>query len=148
MAKRLTKAELVARVAELEREVEALRLDGMAEVHLRRLEAAAAPFERRLKLLLAAEKRLALWDAYLVPDATMEPDVLAAYSAAVDEVELLRLSASETTALNGLYRQMAEVQGVLRSRQHGLDAGKAAPKSDAPLRKLHNVAKFPRGGRS
>lgn len=163
--KRKTKAVLIAEIDGLELEAQGLRadveelrarvgamgLEGIAGAHLDKLKAAAEPYEKRLALLPGLEAGLAEWDDCLVAGGEMSEEQEAAHGAALVRVKACRLTASESSALNQLYRQQADVLGILKRDM----VRKGRPKAPAgggdiapgvPLSVASNVVKLVQGG--
>lgn len=96
----MTPAEMESRIAELEAEVRALRLDAKAQAHLEKLQRLAAPLEQRLEKAAASKKPR----------------------------KDLRLTAAEVTALGNVYKQMAVIQGIVVGAGQGkIKAATAKP---------------------
>lgn len=146
-----TKAELVAEVEALRARVGALELDAVAASHVRKLELAAGPYERRLAILPGLEEKVRLWDARIAVDGELSEGEEAAFKAALAELESVRLDAREMGALERFYRQQAEIIGVLRGRRGGAVSGaKGEPRpgagvpAEADLKKIGNMVRFGR----
>lgn len=80
----MTVEQMAARIAELEAEVKALRLDAKAQAHLEKLQRLVAPLEARLVKLAEAKKPR----------------------------KGVALTAAEVSALDRVYRQMAMIEGI------------------------------------
>lgn len=141
---------LVAELDALRTQVAALSPEGLVSGHLAKLAAAAAPYERRLALLPQLEAAVMRWDVVGAERALTEED-RESLKLAIQRLKATELDAREASALNQLYRQQAEVIGVLRAR--GAARIPAAPSrqerqeavvvsDDVSMDKARNIVKF------
>ncbi len=117
----MTKSELEARVRSLEGQLAAFAPDSQALAHLDRLAALALPLEQRNVRQPELDAEVERFRELAANDAAWTE----AYKCALAEQAGNRLTGQEVTALAGVYRQMAEVSGILRARRGGLESGKA-----------------------
>lgn len=117
----MTKAELEARVRGLEGQLAAFAPDSQALAHLDRLAALALPLEQRNVRQPELDAAVERFRVYAERDAAYTE----AYKGVMAEQAANRLTGQEVTALAGVYRQMAEVSGILRVRRGGLESGRA-----------------------
>ena len=106
---------MTAELDALRSQVAELRADGKVEKHLGKLDKAAAPYERRLALLPQLEAAVMRWDVVGAERALKEEE-RESLKMAMQRLQMERLDAREASALNQIYRQQAEVIGVLKAR--------------------------------
>lgn len=111
-------------VTALRAEIEALSLSEKSRKHCLRLELACAPYENRLRKMAESEKPR----------------------------KGTALSAAESSALNQLYRQIAQIQGIAkgpvrqgRGAGSGLDGAAGLP-ANVPVSSLANIVQLQRKG--